>query len=195
MRPVVPPVPAGMERAGNAFTRWLGRTVLRLGGWRLDGPIPELDKVLVIVAPHSSYWDAVWGLAAKVALGVRVGFMIKKEACVGPLGWLIRRMGGIPIDRKEPGGVVREVARRYRERPRMWLGIAPEGTRRPVERWKTGFWRIAKAAGVPVLCVYFHYPERRIGVGELFTPGEDAEADIARMRASFAPYRGKNRGV
>lgn len=195
MPPLLPEVPPSMPRAGNAFTRWVGRCVLRLGGWRLVGPIPDLKRVLVIVAPHSSYWDAVWGLAAKVALGVRVSFMVKKEACIGPLGWLLRRLGGVPIDRGSPGRVVREVSARYHASDTMWLGIAPEGTRKPVERWKTGFWRIAKAAGVPVLTVYLHYPERRIGIGELFELGDDAEADIDRMRASFAPYRGKHRGA
>lgn len=192
---LLPEVPPSMPRGGNAFTRWIGRSVMRLGGWRLVGELPDLRKVMIIFAPHSSGWDAVWGLAAKVALGVHVNFMIKKEACVGPVGWLIRRMGGIPIDRGSPGGVVREISRRFHTREAMWLGIAPEGTRKPVERWKTGFWRIARTARVPVLAVYIHYPERVIGIGEMFELGDDPDADMLRMRESFRPYRGKNRGV
>lgn len=195
MPALLPEVPPSMPRGGNAFTRFIGRSIMRLGGWRLVGELPDLKKVMIIFAPHSSGWDAVWGLAAKVALGVHVGFMVKKEACIGPLGWLLRRMGGIPIDRSSPGGVVRDIARRFHTEDAMWLGIAPEGTRKPVERWKSGFWRIASAADVPVLAVYIHYPERVIGVGEMFALGADAEADMRRMRESFRPYQGKNRGV
>jgi 1-acyl-sn-glycerol-3-phosphate acyltransferase len=76
----------------------------------------------------------------------------------------------------------------------LWIGIAPEGTRRKVDRWKPGFWKIAKAANVPVIPAYFHYPEKIIGIGEAFSLSDDMDADIARIRAWYAPWRGKNRG-
>ena len=75
------------------------------------------------------------------------------------------------------------------------MGVAPEGTRKPVKKWRSGFWHIARAAGVPILPVYFHYPERRIGIGSLFHPGEDCAADLAKLRAFYAPWQGKYRGV
>lgn len=189
------PLPPSAPRAGHAFGRWLGRTVLRLGGWKVVGEFPDLPKLMIIAAPHSSGWDAVWGLAAKLALGVDVKFMAKAELFRGPLGWLLRRLGIFPVDRAAPGGIVGEVAAKYRQSERLWLGVAPEGTRRRVERWKSGFWRIAREAGVPVLCAYFHYPEKTIGVGALFELGDDLEADMARIRAWYRPWVGKHRGT
>lgn len=189
------PLPPSAPRAGHAFGRWLGRTVLRLGGWKVVGEFPDLPKLMIIAAPHSSGWDAVWGLAAKLALGVDVKFMAKAELFRGPLGWLLRRLGIFPVDRAAPGGIVGEVAAKYRQSERLWLGVAPEGTRRRVERWKSGFWRIAREAGVPVLCAYFHYPEKTIGVGALFELGDDLEADMARIRAWYRPWMGKHRGT
>ena len=89
-------------------------------------------------------------------------------------------------------GEMKELSARHE---RFWLGIAPEGTRKPVERWKSGFWRIASEAGVPVLCASFHYPERRIHIGPVFELSGDMDADIARMREWFRPWQGKHRGV
>lgn len=195
MQPVVSPLSPSMPRTGNAFGRWFGRCVLRLGRWRLVGDFPDLPKVMVIVAPHSSFWDAIWGLAAKLALGAEVHFMAKKELFIGPLGWLLRALGGIPTDRRAPGGIIGEMVQHYASHERFWLGIAPEGTRKPVERWKSGFWRIASEAGVPVLCASFHYPERRIHIGPVFELSDDMDADIARMREWFRPWQGKHRGV
>ena len=194
MRPVVPAMPANAPRSGgNALTRTLASLVLRAGGWRMVGQWPDIRKVVVIVAPHSSVWDAIWGLAAKVALGLGLVFIGKKEAFWGPLGWLLRKFGGVPVDRSAPGGIVEQVAGQMHDRERMWFVLAPEGTRRKVERWKTGFWKIARRAGVPVFCVGFNYPDRTIRLGQLVTLSDDMEGDIRRIRQLFAEYRGKHR--
>lgn len=192
----VPGLPPNAPRSGgNALTRWIGRMVLRLGGWTIVGDWPDLPKMVVIAAPHSSGWDVVWGIAAKVAMGVEVVFMGKAELFRGPLGWLLRKFGGMPVNRSAPGGVVEQVVERMRSSERMWFALSPEGTRRKVEKWKPGYWRIAKRAGVPVCCVWFHYPNHTFGVGPLVELGDDFAADTARIRALFAPYQGRNRGV
>ena len=133
---VVPDLPPRAPRVGHAAGRWLGRTVLRLGGWRVVGQWPDLDKMVIIVAPHSSGWDAIWGLAAKLAMGLDIAFMAKAELFRGPLGWLLRRFGGIPVDRGAPGGIVDQSAERIRAAPRTWFVLAPEGTRRRVEQFR-----------------------------------------------------------
>lgn len=187
-------LPASAPRSGgNAFTRAIGRSILRLGGWRVTGEWPDIDKVVIIVAPHSSAWDAIWGIAAKVALGLRIVFIGKKEVFWGPVGWLLRLFGGVPVDRSAPGGIVDQVANQMRDAERMWFVLAPEGTRRKVEKWKTGFWKIARRAQVPVFCIGFNYPERTICLGEMVTLTDDMEADVRRIRALFAHYKGKNR--
>lgn len=179
----------------NRFWRWLGRTVLRLGGWRVVGTFPDLPKLVLIAAPHSSNWDGIWGMAAKIALGLDMRTLGKHQLFWWPLGSLMRRLGVIAVDRSAAQGVVEQVAAMVRAEPQCWIGIAPEGTRKRVERWKTGFWKIAKAADVPVLLAYFHYPEKTIGIGELFHLSDDMEADIARIRDWYRPWQGKNHGV
>jgi len=190
-----PALPPQAPRTRNAFGRWLGRSILRLGGWKVAGPWPDLPKLMIIVAPHSSAWDAVWGLAAKLAFELDVRFMAKAELFRGPLGWLLRRFGAEAVDRSRPGGTVGQASQRMQEAERLWLVIAPEGTRRRVEHWKRGFWHIARNAGVPVLCVWFHYPDRTIGVGPLLDMGPDIDADMRHLRAVYAPYIGKHRGT
>jgi len=193
---VVPELPASAPRAHHsAWLRALARGVLRLGGWRMVGRWPDVRKVVVIVAPHSSGWDGIWGLAAKVALDVHIVFIGKAELFRGPLGWLLRKLGGVPVDRSAPGGVVDQVAQQIRASDQMWFVLAPEGTRRHVTKWKPGFWRIAKAANVPVFCAWFHYPDKMIGLGPMVELSDDVEADLVRIRKLFAPYQGKNRGA
>ena len=196
MKPVVPVLPPnGPSSGGSALSRAFGRAVLRLGGWRMVGAWPDVKKMVVIVAPHSSAWDAIWGIAAKVGMGLGIVFIGKKEAFWGPVGWILRKVGGVPVDRSAPGGIVDQVADEIRQSERMWFVLAPEGTRRKVETWKTGFWKIARRADVPVLCVGFDYPSRQIRVGELVTLTEDMESDLRRIRAKFVDYRGKNRNA
>lgn len=182
-------------RSGNRFSRWIGRTVLRLGGWTMTGDFPDERKMVILVAPHSSAWDAVWGLAAKVALGLRIVVIGKQELFRWPLGWLLRRFGAIPVDRAKAHGVVEMVAERFAQAQTMWFILAPEGTRKRVEHWKTGFWHIACRADVPVLCAYFHYPDRTIGIGPLLRMSGNLKADMARIREIYRPWIGKNRGT
>lgn len=188
-------LPPAMPRARDNLLRRACRGVLQLAGWRLVGELPDCARLVLIAAPHSSWWDGVWGLLFKVGVGARIAFMVKREVFVGPLGWLLRRLGGIAVDRTAPGGAVAQLVARFGASDALWLGITPEGTRRSGARWKTGFWHLARGAGVPVLPVYFHYPEKTIGIGPLFEPSADRAADIARLRAFYAPWQGKHHGT
>jgi len=190
--PALPPsMPQFGQNAARRFCAWL----LRAAGWRLVGTLPDVPKLVLIAAPHSSWWDGVWGLVMKSALGIDVSFMAKRELFAGPLGWLLRRAGGIPIERTQSSGVVEQMTARFAASERLWLGIAPEGTRKRVSKWKNGFWHIARNAGVPILPVYFDYPSRTIGLGPLFETSGDIAADLAALHAFYAPWRGKHRGT
>lgn len=180
----------------SAFLRWVGRTILRLGGWRIVGEIPDIPRLVLIGAPHSSNWDGIWGFAAKLALGLDIRVLGKESLFRIPvLGFVLRRLGVIAVDRSAPTGVIEQAAAQMRSGDAFWYGIAPEGTRKRVERWKTGFWKIARAADVPVLRMYFHYPERIVGFGPLFHPTDDLQADMAAIRDWYRPWMGKHRGT
>ncbi len=195
MRPVVPALPPNAPRQGNALARAFGRTILRLGGWRIEGEFPDLERFVIIVAPHSSAWDAFWGIAGLLALGVRITFMAKAEAFRGPLGWLLRRIGGVPVDRQQAQGAVEQAVARLQMPGPTWFLLAPEGTRKRVEHWKSGFWHIASNAQVPVMQAAFHYPEKTMVLGPLLTPGPDLDTDMARVREWYRPWVGKHRGT
>jgi len=194
---IVLPLPPNAPRVRpNPFTRWLGRSILTLGGWRMVGMWPDVAKLMVIAAPHSSNWDGIYGFAAKMAMGLEVKVLGKRELLWWPLGPILQRLGVIGVDRDAARGVVEQVAAMIQEHDgKLWFVIAPEGTRKHVERWKTGFWKISKLADIPVVPVYFHYPDRIIGVGDLFHLGDDMAVDIARIRDWYRPWQGKNRGT
>lgn len=195
--PLLPAIPPNMPQLPpqRRFSRWLGRTVLRLGGWRVAGSIPDIPKLVLIAAPHSSNWDGIWGMAAKMALGFDVRLLGKDTLFWWPLSILLRRLGVIPLDRSNPQGVVEQAIGLIRDSPKMWFALAPEGTRKAVTEWKGGFLKIAHGAGVPVLMAYFHYPERVIGLGPLFHTTGDPKADMAVVRAWYRPWIGRNRGT
>ena len=195
--PLLPEVPPNMPLVPpqRRFSRWFGRTVLRLGGWRVVGTIPDLPKLVLIAAPHSSNWDGIWGMAAKMALGFDARILGKDSLFWWPLSVVLRRLGVIPLDRSNPQGVVEQSIELIRQSPQLWFALAPEGTRKPVQQWKAGFLKIAHGAGVPVLMAYFHYPDRTIGIGPLFHTTGDLPADMAAIRAWYRPWQGKNRGT
>ena len=195
--PLLPVIPPNMPQvpASRRFSRWLGRTILRLGGWRVIGTLPDIPRLVLIAAPHSSNWDGIWGMAAKLALGFDVRVLGKDALFWWPLSILLRRLGVIPLDRSKPQGVVEQSIELIRQSPQLWFALAPEGTRKPVQQWKAGFLKIAHGAGVPVLMAYFHYPDRTIGIGPLFHTTGDLPADMAAIRAWYRPWQGKNRGT
>lgn len=182
-----------MPKLRDGWQRRVCRAILRLAGWSLVGDFPDTSKLVMLAAPHSSWWDGIWGLLIKVAIGADVRFMGKQELFRWPLGGLLRRLGGMPVDRGAGQGVVDQIISQFRQRDQLWLGIAPEGTRKPVKRWKTGFWHIARDAGVPIFPAAFHYPDKTVHLGPLFNPSADMNADMARLRAWYAPFKGKHR--
>lgn len=194
---VVPVLPPNAPRVQpNAFLRWLGRSILRLGGWRMIGTFADCPRMMLIVAPHSSNWDGLWGFAAKMALEMDLRILGKDTLLRVPvLGRVLKHFGVIPVDRSAAHGVVRQAAALIRGSERIWFVVAPEGTRKPVTHWKTGFWKIASAADVPVLPVYFHYPDKVIGIGPLFHLSDEMAADMARIRAWYRPWQGKYHGT
>ncbi|HET7729591.1 MAG TPA: lysophospholipid acyltransferase family protein [Usitatibacter sp.] len=180
-----------MPRRGNRPLVFVGRLALSLMRFRVEGEVPDLPKFVIAVAPHTSNWDFVVGAAAMFALDLRLAFIGKHTLFRGPLGAVMRWMGGIPVDRSSPHGVVAQSLEAFRAMDRRVLAIAPEGTRKRVARFKTGFLHIARGAGVPVVLAALDWGNRRIRLGPTFVPSEDLEAERVNVEAYFAPIRGK----
>jgi len=185
-------MPPRVPKGGNAFTRWVGRAVLRLLGWRVTGNLPDEPRFIAIAAPHTSNWDWAVAMAALLALGIRINYMIKDSAFVWPLSLVLRATGGIPTNRAAPAGMVEDVAERLLDTPEIIMVITPEGTRRRVERWKTGFLRIAALAQLPVVQVSWHYPGKLIHLGPVAELSGDLDTDIAAIRAYYRQFTGRN---
>ncbi|MCI0544519.1 MAG: 1-acyl-sn-glycerol-3-phosphate acyltransferase [Actinobacteria bacterium] len=168
--------------------KWLSYTLARLLGWRFLGVLPPVPKMVVVGAPHTSNWDFVLFLAALHAYRIRARFLGKHTLFRRPFGLVFRAWGGIPVDRSRPGGVVRQVADVFERCDELILVIAPEGTRAATPFWKSGFLKIAEAAGVPIVFASIDALARAVTLSEAVThEGDPAEV----MEAARAFYAGK----
>jgi 1-acyl-sn-glycerol-3-phosphate acyltransferase len=181
----IPPLGDAVEKRGNVFSRWLALLAMRISGWRFEGGFPNLRQFVVIVAPHTSAWDFYLGVMAMFALGFRGTFLGKDTLFRWPASAILRWLGGIPVDRASPHNVVQQTIDYFHARPQMVLALSPEGTRRKLPAWRTGFWYVAKGAGVPIVPVAFDFPAKTIRIFAPLAPGEDIDADIARLSAHY----------
>ena len=175
-----------VPRVHNRFLYWLGRSILRAWGWRIHMRLPDEPRLIVIAAPHTSNWDFVFGIAAILASGLRFNWYAKHTLFTGPWGGFFRAIGGVPVDRSAPGGVVVQTADLFARSEQLMIALAPEGTRSRVTRWKRGFHHIALAARIPVAVGYIDYDRKQVGIEFLFRPTGDWEAD---MQPVFEFYR------
>lgn len=160
--------------------------LLRAMGWTAaTGPVEE-KKAIILGVPHTSLWDFVVSYLFYTSLNAgKAKVMIKKEFFVGPLGWLLRKLGGIPTDRSNATALVKSIISEFEKEDFFVLAIAPEGTRKAIKKWKTGYHTIAKATGVPVYLGYFDWATKRIGVGNKFQLSDDARADTEKIQEIY----------
>lgn len=169
----------------------LAEWLLKTWGWQFVGEVPPIDKMIIIGAPHSSNWDFVVFLAAISHWGISPRYVGKHTLFRWPFGYFFRKFGGIPVDRSRPGGMVAQVVREFEESDHMILVMAPEGTRRAAPYWKSGFVRVAAAAGVPMVPACLDFPARRVRLGEPIVFTGDENALMEQLRAFYAAGRGK----
>ncbi len=166
--------------------------LLRIFGWRREGTIPAHRKFVVISAPHTSNWDLPLGLLFAFAFRIKVFWMGKDSLFHGPFGGIMKWLGGIPVDRGRSTGMVDRSIAAFREREKMVLIIAPEGTRTRALRWRTGFYHIAQGAGVPIVLGFLDYGRKRGGIGPVIQPSGDLEADMKLMRDFYSQITPKH---
>jgi 1-acyl-sn-glycerol-3-phosphate acyltransferase len=177
----------------SLFMHTLAKWLFRLIGWRAIGQVPNVPKFVVIAAPHTTNFDGVLVIFAAQIYRVKLYWMGKHNLFKPPFGGLLRWLGGIPIDRNAPQGAVRQMIEAFKTHEKLILVITPEGTRKRVARWKSGFYFIAQGADVPVLLAYMDYSRREVGLGPLIYPSGDMEADLAEMQAFYTGKVGRYR--
>lgn len=176
---------------GNAISRFLAGVARRLTGWRIEGALPNLPKFVIIVAPHTSNWDFMVGLMAMFSIGIRGGFFGKHTLFRGPMGWAMRWLGGIPVIRTASHNKVDHAVQYFSESTRFVLALSPEGTRKKLPAWRTGFYYVAKGAGVPIVPVAFDYSERVVRIFAPVVPSGEKDADFAHILSLFSARMAK----
>lgn len=175
----------------GSFLRWFGRTYIKLSGWTLDPAVPTVKKGVLVAAPHTSNWDLSFMLAAAWALGIRVSWAGKSDLFRFPFGGVMRRLGGIAIDRSKRGNQVQALADLLIHADNLYLAIPPSGTRKKVEFWKSGFYHVARTANVPILLAFLDYGKKHLGIGPALEPSGEIRADMDKVRAFYDGMQGK----
>lgn len=170
------------------FFYWL----LKQFGWKIDPYTPEnVKKAVVVVGPHTSNWDFIIGKMAFMHYKVNAKFLIKKELFFPPFGWLLKAMGGVPVDRKRNNNITDQAVKYFSENETCYLVFTPEGTRGYNDHWKKGFYYIAQKAHVPIYIAYIDYKNKTGGFHSLFEPTGNVDADIRYIKTVLSQFTGK----
>lgn len=167
------------------------RFILNSFGWTVEKKILTGGKYVLIGAPHTSNWDFPLTMLAMASMGIRFSWVAKHSIFVFPIAGLFKKMGGIPLDRSYSGGFIDYIISLYEQHDELAIAIAPEGTRAYTDHWKSGFYYIAKGAGVPLAFGYIDYKNKRLGISGGFVPGDDLEADMKKIAEFYADKTGK----
>ena len=184
-------VPEHLRTNRSAFTRWFGRTFYRAIGWNLEGKIADAERVMIVAAPHTSNWDFVLGIGAILGINARVRWLGKHSVFKFGVTWFFRWLGGIPVNRAQPDAVMGYVDEAVERDNGLVLVVAPEGTRKRAEKWKSGFLRIAKKNNCVIQLGALDFPNKRIVLGPIFRPTGDNQADIAAIIEYYQQFSGK----
>lgn len=189
------PVPLNLRGGNQSPLKPIADHLLKLIGWHVEGPLPAVEKFILIVAPHTSNWDVPVGYLCGHSLELlsrwRYGFMAKASVFKEPLGTLMRWLGGIPINRSAASNVVEQMVEVFQRYERLMLVITPEGTRKRTEYWKSGFYRIARGAGVPIVPALMDYKLKLARLGAAMWPTGHEETDLNFFREFYAGATGK----
>ncbi|MCF8273535.1 MAG: 1-acyl-sn-glycerol-3-phosphate acyltransferase [Flavobacteriaceae bacterium] len=176
--------------------QWLSKFIyFKLLGWKVVGNTniskESIKKAVIIAAPHTSWHDFYMGVLLRSVLNVKTNFVGKKELFVFPIGWLFRILGGAPIDRHTKENKVQAIAKLFKDREEFRMAMSPEGTRKKVNKWRTGFYYIAKEAKVPIIMFTFDFENKQNKISEPFYPTDDIEKDFEFMHAFYKGVKGK----
>jgi 1-acyl-sn-glycerol-3-phosphate acyltransferase len=175
----------------NVLSRATGRLLLFVLRWQIKGKVHNAPKFVMILAPHTSIWDFYVGLAGMLAVGLHSSWLISSAYTWWPLGFFLRRLGGIPIYRNGSHNFVSQIVESFNNNERMMVTLFPEGTRKKVERWRTGFWYIASEAEIPIQLISFDYKKRVTECGPVIEPSNNIEADMKKIQEFYKNVQAK----
>ena len=171
----------------HIFWYVIGWLILKTLGWHTAGGIDKyFKKGVIIAAPHTSNWDFPIAMSALQLMGIPVRFLAKKELFKGFVGWIMRQLGGIPVDRSRHSSMVEAMAHTLAEADELIVLIPPEGTRSAVSEWKSGFYHVARLSGVPIFPAYLDYGKKEAGIWQPFYPTGYFDADMERIKNLYA---------
>jgi len=171
--------------------RGLARLILRVGGWTPVGKLPDAPKAIILAAPHTSNWDGFWAMVYIVSVGLKVHFFAKHSLFWFPLSTLLRALGAVELDRKRAGSAVQQAVDMFENQDSYYFGLAPEGTRKKKPGWKSGFYRIAEAADVPVYLGFLDFKHKRVGIGPRLDLSGNQDADLAVLKNFYGEIQGR----
>lgn len=168
----------------------LARLILKLFGWQLVGKLPKQKKYVVIIGPHTSNWDFFIFFLVKIAYKLKVVFIGKHTIFIGPIGWALRKLGGLPVDRRSKHNVVDMVVNEFNQRDEIVFCLSPEGTRSYLDHWKSGFYHISFKANVPIQIAFLDTTTKVVGWGPLFQPLKDKNELLKKIALFYSNKRG-----
>lgn len=181
-----------MTTSPSSLARILGRTWLRAARWEVRGALPcDVTRAVLIASPHTSNWDLPHMLAFAFVLGLRPRWLGKREMFRGPAGPFFRWLGGVPVDRSRRANLVEQAVELFARPEPLVLVVPPSGTRGRVEYWRSGFYHIARGAGVPIVCSFLDYGRGVGGIGPVLEPSGDLRADMETIRRFYAGILGR----
>ena len=181
----IPAIGSLVPQVSSKLRKFVGRMILYLYRWQIKGTVHNTSKFLLALGPHTSYWDFISNMGTMLALGLKSQWFIADVFCWWPLGYLMRWLGGLPIDRTTRNDLVAKMITKFAEDEELLLGMYPEGTTHKTDKWKTGFWHIAKGAGVPIQLVGIDYKQRVTVFGQVLILSENVESDMKIIQRYF----------
>ena len=175
----------------NRLFSFVGTSLLSITGWKVSGQIPDMKKLLVVLAPHTSNWDFVYGMALILSLKIKIYWLGKHSIFKKGVTRLLKSLGGIPVNREDAKNSINDVLEIAKREGGILIGLSPEGTRKKAEKWKSGFLRIAQSMECPILLVAIDYPSKEISFRELFNPTGDNHRDIEYLKKYYKDFIGK----
>ena len=180
-------------RANRLFILHLiGKYLLYLTGWKIQGKLPNVKRIVVVSAPHTSNWDFIFGMMILFGIDINAKYLIKKSAFVPIFRTILNRLGGIPVDRNNPELLVQTIADYSKNNEGVLIVVTPEGTRKKVTKWKTGFLRIAKISDSIILPLGIDYPSKTFTLEKVFNPTGENEKDIIALKFILKNYIGRH---